>query len=166
MIALVLDQILNTVFHKAQFWVHHFLVLILLTYFMNEKKKILQTMLTTQLPIRSYGTVISTVISELQGMSTKVFNGSGNNHMKANPGKCHLLLSTKSPEVVSIDGIQITSSTAETLLGITIDSELNFENYLSAICNKVSRKINALGRIVNYMPLEKRRIVMKKFIKS
>ena len=26
--------------------------------------------------------------------------------MKANPGKCHLLLSTKSPEVVSIDGIQ------------------------------------------------------------
>ena len=35
--------------------------------------------------------------------------------MKANPGKCHLLLGTKSPEVVSIDGKQITSSTAETL---------------------------------------------------
>ena len=27
--------------------------------------------------------------------------------MKVNPGKCHVLLSTKSPEVVSIDGIQI-----------------------------------------------------------
>ena len=81
--------------------------------------------------------------------------------MKANQGKCHLLLSTKSPEVVSIDGIQITFSTAETLLGITIDSELNFENHLSAICNKVSRKINALRRIANYMPLEKRRIVME-----
>ena len=86
--------------------------------------------------------------------------------MKANQGKCHLLLSTKSPEVVFIDGIQITFSTAETLLGITIDSELNFENHLSAICNKVSRKINALGRIVNYMSLEKRRIVMKTFIES
>ena len=69
--------------------------------------------------------------------------------MKANPGKCHLLLSTKSPEVVSIDGIQIKSSTAETLLGITIDSELNYDNHLSAIFNKVSRKINALGRIAN-----------------
>ena len=80
--------------------------------------------------------------------------------MKANPGKCHLLLSTKSPEVVSIDGIQITSSTAETLLGIIIDSELNFENHLSAICNNVSRKIDALGRIGNYMLLEKRYIVM------
>ena len=42
--------------------------------------------------------------------------------MKANQGKCHLLLTTKSPEVVPIDGVQITSSTAETLLGITIDS--------------------------------------------
>ena len=41
--------------------------------------------------------------------------------MKANPGKCHLLLSTKSPEVASTDGIQITSSNIETLLGITID---------------------------------------------
>ena len=86
--------------------------------------------------------------------------------MKANPGNCHLLLSTKSPEVVSIDGMQITSTTAETLLGITIDSELNFKNHLSAICNKVSRKNNALGRIANYMPLEKRRIVMEAFIES
>ena len=52
--------------------------------------------------------------------------------MKANPGKYHLLLSTKSLEVLSINGIQITSSTSETLLGITINSELNFENHLSA----------------------------------
>ena len=29
--------------------------------------------------------------------------------MKVNSGKCHLLLNTKSPEVVYIDGIQITS---------------------------------------------------------
>ena len=106
----------------------------------------------------SCGNDIPTVISELHGISTKFFNWFGNTHMKVNPGKCHLLLSTKSPEVIYIDGIQITS-TAETLLGITIDSELNFENHLSAICNKVSRKINGLGRIANYMPLEKRRIV-------
>ena len=84
----------------------------------------------------SCGTNIPTVISELQAISTKVFNWFGNNLMKANPGICHLLLITKSPQVVSIDGIQITSSTAETLLGITIDSELNFENHLSTICEQ------------------------------
>ena len=62
--------------------------------------------------------------------------------------------------------MQITSSTAETLLGITIDSEINFENHLPAICNKVRRMIKALGRIANYMTSEKCRIVMKTFIKS
>ena len=67
---------------------------------------------------------------------------------------------------MSIDGVQITSSTSETLLGITIDSKLNFENHLSPLCNKVSRKINALGWIANYMSLEKRRIVIKTFIES
>ena len=74
---------------------------------------------------------IPTVTSELQDISSKVFNWFGNNHMKANPGKCHLLLSTKSPEVVSIDEIQITSKHFRN----SIDSELNFENHLSAICN-------------------------------
>ena len=67
----------------------------------------------------SSGTDISTVIFELQGMSIKVFNWFANNHMKANPGKCHQL---PCPEVVYIDRMQLTSSTAETLLGITIDS--------------------------------------------
>ena len=86
--------------------------------------------------------------------------------MKVNPGKCHLLLSIKNPEVVSIDGVQITSIIAETLLGITIDSNLNFENRLSAICNLVNRKINALGQIANCMPLEKRCIMLKTFIES
>ena len=35
--------------------------------------------------------------------------------MNADPSKCYILLNTKSPEVVSIDGTQITSSIAETL---------------------------------------------------
>ena len=86
--------------------------------------------------------------------------------MYTSPGKYDQLLSTKSHEVASINGMQITFSTVEILFGINIDSELNFENDLSAMCNKVSRKINALRWIANYMPLEKRRIVMKTFIES
>ena len=53
MTALVLDLILNTVFHKAQFCVHYLLILIWLTYFMNAKKMIMKIILTTQLPIRA-----------------------------------------------------------------------------------------------------------------
>ena len=50
-------------------------------------------------------------ISELQVTSTKIFNS----------GKCHILLSAESPEIVSIDGIQITSSIEEIRLRIIID---------------------------------------------
>ena len=136
---------------------------------MNAKKMILQTMLTTQLHILVVLTFLLSFLNyriSTKDISTKVFHWFGNNHMKANPGKCHLFLGTKRPEVISIDGIQITSSTAKTLLDITIDSELNFENHLSAIYNKISRKINVLRWIANYMPQEKRRILMKTFIKS
>ena len=70
-------------------------------------------------------------------------------------------------KVLSIDEVKIRSGTAETLLGIFfIDSELNFENQIFPICNKMSRKINVLGWIANYMSLEKHRIVMKTFIES
>ena len=121
---------------------------------------ILQTRLTTHLPIHVVLTLPLLVLN--YRLSTYVFNWFDNNHLKANPGKCHLLRSTKSPEAVSIDGIQITTSAAEPLItintDITFDSELNFENHLSAICNKVSRKINALGRIVSYMSQEKCRV--------
>ena len=65
--------------------------------------------------------------------------------MKANSGKCYLLLNTKSPEVVSIDGIQITSSTAETLLGITIDPELNFEIIYLPYVTRCAEKLMLLG---------------------
>ena len=47
----------------------------------------------------------------------------------------HLVL-----KVLPIGEVKIRSGTAETLPGILIDSELNFENQLFAICNKVSRK--------------------------
>ena len=64
---------------------------------------------------------ITAGISELQVTSTKIFNWFSNNHMKVNSGKCHILLSAESPEIVSIDGIQITSSTEEIRLRIIID---------------------------------------------
>ena len=54
----------------------------------------------------------------------------------------------------------------ETLLGVSIDSELNFENHISNICSKVSKNLNASGRIAGYITLEKRRMLFKAFIES
>ena len=77
-----------------------------------------------------------------------------------------ILLSTNKLEIVSIDGIPLAASSHEKLLGVTIDSELKFENHITEICLKVSKKINALCRISSFMSLEKRRTLMKAFIES
>ena len=86
--------------------------------------------------------------------------------MKVNPGKCHILLSTKNAIDVHLDGACITSSSCEKLLRITIDFDLKFDKHISDLCDKVSKKINALCRVTGDMSLEKRRIVMKKFVES
>ena len=86
--------------------------------------------------------------------------------MKANPEKSHLLLSSKTPKKAYFCGALIESSSTEKLLGIQIDSDLTFDEHLSSICNKVVQKINVLSRLVNYVSLDKGRIVMKAFIES
>ena len=99
----------------------------------------------------SCATDIPSVALELQVSATKLFLWFKNNHLKANPGKSHILLSSKKPEIVSVDGISIAASSHEKLLGVTIDSELKFENHIREICLKVSKKNDALCRISSFM---------------
>ena len=109
---------------------------------------------------------INSVISKLQSRSDKLSTWFKNNHMKANPGKCNLLLNFKTPTESCFGGFSIKSITKETLLGVWIDSKFRFVNYNSLICTKVSRKINALSRIANFISYGKRHLIMKVFIES
>ena len=72
--------------------------------------------------------------------TSKLFYWFKNNHFKANPGKSQISLSTKRPEIASIDEITLAASSHEILLGVTLDSELKFENYITVLCLKVSNK--------------------------
>ena len=78
--------------------------------------------------------------------------------MKINPGKCHIPLSSKNVIDVHLEGACTMSSSCEKLIEITIDSDLKFDKH---ICDEVSKKINVLCRVTGYIPLEKRRILMK-----
>ena len=51
----------------------------------------------------------------------------------------------------------------EKLLGITLDSELKFEEHIDKICNIVNKKLNAIHRIGSHMSLDKRKIAFKGF---
>ena len=86
--------------------------------------------------------------------------------MKANPGKSHILVSTKKTEKVKINDVVLTSSFEEKLLGITLDSELKFEKHITDTCTKASQKIHVLSRITSYMSLNKRRLLMRTFVES
>ena len=52
------------------------------------------------------------------------------------------------------------------LLGITIHTDLIFENHINNICKRERLKLNALARTAPYMNIEKRRKTMKFFVTS
>ena len=64
-----------------------------------------------------------------------------NKRLKATPEKSHILLRSKIPEIVPVDGISIAASSQKKLPGVIIDSELMFENHITEPCLKVSKKI-------------------------
>ena len=105
------------------------------------------------------------VVNALETLSQKIFKWFRTNFMKANSDKSHLLLSCNEPSTLVIDGSSIEINT-EVLLGITIDKDLKFDDYVNNLCKKACQKLNALARLAPYMNVEIRRIVMKAFIES
>ena len=86
--------------------------------------------------------------------------------MNKNEDKCHALISTKEKMCVNISTTQITNSKCEKLLGIKIDSNLNFEDHIGSTCEKATTKLNALTRIASHMPFQKRKMLMNAFFTS
>ena len=103
------------------------------------------------------------VIDELEKSSSILFKWLQTNYMKVNTDKSHLLLSGNTKLISNIDNNLIESEKVQELLGITIDSNLSFEEHIN---NLTSQKLNALARISGYMDIQKRRTLMKSFITS
>ena len=59
----------------------------------------------------------------------------------------------------------ITKSKSEKLL-IKFDNKLSFDDHISELHKKASRKIHTLSRVASYMNISKRRILMNAFFKS
>ena len=106
------------------------------------------------------------VIEELEKSSSIPFKWLQTNYMKVNADKRHLLLSGNTKLISNIDNNLTESEKEQVLLGITIDSDLSFEEHINNLCKKASQKLNALARISGYMDIEKRRTLMKSFITS
>ena len=68
------------------------------------------------------------------------------NEMKANLGKCHMLLSSTESLNFQISETVIHNSQSRKLLGVTFDNKLKFEKHINTICQKANRKLNALAK--------------------
>ena len=79
-----------------------------------------------------------------------------------------LLLSGHKHEVmfVKIGHSIIWENCKQKLLGIIIDRNLKFDEYILTQCKKAGKKIKALARVCKYLSLERRRTLMKAFIES
>ena len=101
---------------------------------------------------------IDEVITVLENDSIQLFKWFSDNQMKANKDKCHLVISNNEKVPMKIDNIELENTSSEKLLGIIIDSKLNFKEHLERIMKKASWKVNVLSRITPYMNLTKRKL--------
>ena len=83
---------------------------------------------------------LNLVLEKLESSAHDLFRWFKKNHMKVNPDKCHLLVTTNTLTSVNVNGFQITNSTEQKLLGIKFNSKLSFENHVSSLCKKASQK--------------------------
>ena len=108
------------------------------------------------------------VMQQLEQQSNIVLKWFEDNTMKMNASKCHLFVSGNKHEHMwtKIDDDQIWKSRTVKLLGITIDNELKFDEYISNVCKKTQRKLTALTRIKKYLDFKKLRFLLKTFFDS
>ena len=82
---------------------------------------------------------------KLQRASVKLFKLFHDNGLKANQEKCHFLLTLDINKMFSLLACILENSNCRKLLGVTIDRILNFNEHVTNLCDKASKKIQALA---------------------
>ena len=91
--------------------------------------------------------------------------------MMVNSDKFQLMLLQKRTkkviqEKLQIDNNEIESENLLTILGITIDNQLSFDNHISKLCNNASIQLNALFRRKKYISQKGLKVVPNSFTYS
>ena len=99
--------------------------------------------------------------TKLQNASIKLFKWFYGNGLKANRGKCDFL-----GYKVSLPACILENSDSQKLLGVTIDRKLNFNEHVTNLCDKASKRIQAIARIFPYIPQAQKRLLMNAYFMS
>ena len=77
---------------------------------------------------------------KLQKTSVKLFKWFHENDLKANQGKCHFLSSLDINTKFSLPACILENSNSQKLLGVTVGRKLNFNEHVTNLCGKASKK--------------------------
>ena len=86
--------------------------------------------------------------------------------MKDNLDKFHYLYSANNEVNLTIDNQKIKNSKFENLLGVKLNSKLNFTFHIYDICQKAGQELNEISKITTYMDFAKRRLIVNPFFFS
>ena len=89
--------------------------------------------------------------------------------MTANPDKFQVIfMGLEKGQILNleINGISIRTTEEVKLLGITIDSKLQFQSHVEAICKTANQKVKEFSRIAGYLQKHKAYVLYKTFIRS
>ena len=105
---------------------------------------------------------LNILINRLEHDTSPAVEWFENNFMKLNQDKCHLLVSGHRHETVwvKIGEAKIWESHKQKLLGVVIDRNLSFDEYVFDLCKKAGRKLSVLAKLSNYMSFGKRKILI------
>ena len=89
------------------------------------------------------------VMQELEKITYIALKFFGENNMKMNASKCHPFVPGNKHDHMwaKTSNDLIWKSRTVKLLGIAIDNELKFDEYVSSVCKKAQRKLTVLRRI-------------------
>ena len=88
----------------------------------------------------TYSSNIEEVLENLQGALKQPFQWISANHLVANAGKCHPLTSSKITKNIAISDTNVSSEQKVKVLGINLESRLNFDYHVNTRLNKANKK--------------------------
>ena len=93
-------------------------------------------------------------------------NGFYDNYMVLNPRKCQFMGfgKTNENEVFTYHEVRLKKTTTKKLLGITINEHLNFNEHLTYVFKRVSRKLNALLKVSSFLSYQQKKAISNSFI--
>ena len=119
--------------------------------------------------IYTNGNNVESMILSLEEDLSRTLNWFRVNHTAANHGKFQVMFlgMREQPKLTfEINNITIPLTDRVKLLGVTIDSQLKFDNHIKALCQIAKRKVSVFSHVANFLNYEKSRILYNTFVMS